>query len=144
METHSPLPTPLFSFSPYYISLAILTRRDFRPRLWALLRLGYIQTACSRVHRPTNLVAQLSMSSLAQLSLWLATFAGVSATGSFIQPPQPGPTGDFSNDPTYKIGSIMSVEWESNLTSMDLRLFQQYPLPDGVWTYTDLERMQRP
>ena len=143
METHSPLPTPLSLSAPIIYrlpsSLVVIS-----VRVWALLRLGYIQTACSRVHRPTNLVAQLSMSSLAQLSLWLATFAGVSATGSFIQPPQPGPTGDFSNDPTYKIGSIMSVEWESNLNSMDLRLFQQYPLPDGVWTYTDLERKQRP
>lgn len=90
-------------------------------------------------------VAQLSMSSLAQLSFWLAIlFASVSAQGTFIQPPQPGTTGDFSNDPTYRIGENMTVKWDSNLQSMDLRLFQQYPLADGAWQYTNIECRKQP
>jgi hypothetical protein len=38
----------------------------------------------------------------------------------------------------------MTVEWDSDLVSMDLRLFQQYPLADGAWQYTNIERKKHP
>ena len=81
------------------------------------------------------------MSMLVQISFWLAAFfAVVSAQGTFIQPPPPGPTGDFSNDASYKLGLNITIEWESDLQNMDLLVFQQYPSSATAWPVATIER----
>ncbi|GKT94952.1 hypothetical protein Ct61P_12802 [Colletotrichum tofieldiae] len=45
----------------------------------------------------------------------------------FRRPPGPGPTGDYRDNPVYTLGDKIDLQWEMNLESMDLVLWQQQP-----------------
>ncbi|KAH6889648.1 hypothetical protein B0T10DRAFT_38069 [Thelonectria olida] len=59
------------------------------------------------------------------------------AETSFSQPPSSGPANNFQDNPTYKVGEKIDLQWSSNLTSMDLVLWQQYPAKSANDFYYD-------
>lgn len=43
-----------------------------------------------------------------------STIRAVMATMVFVNPPEKGPTGDFSSNPTYTIGNTIEVVWSDS------------------------------
>ncbi|KAH7136880.1 hypothetical protein B0J13DRAFT_81994 [Dactylonectria estremocensis] len=60
-----------------------------------------------------------------------ALVAGVRSDASFVLPPSGGPAYNYQDNPTYKVGKTISVEWTSDLSSMDIVIWQQYPAGIG-------------
>ncbi|KAH6985821.1 hypothetical protein BKA56DRAFT_579176 [Ilyonectria sp. MPI-CAGE-AT-0026] len=68
------------------------------------------------------------MHSLVLLGLSLAAFIPtVRSESSFSQPPGPGPAGNYRDNPTYEVGEKIDIQWSSDLETMDLLLWQEYP-----------------
>lgn len=42
----------------------------------------------------------------------------------FITPPTPGPTGQFSDNNVYALGSTINLEWKTNYSTISLALWQ--------------------
>ncbi|KAH7125944.1 hypothetical protein EDB81DRAFT_810201 [Dactylonectria macrodidyma] len=60
-----------------------------------------------------------------------ALVAGVRSEASFVMPPPGGPAYNYQDNPEYKVGKTINVEWTSDLSSMDLVIWQQYPAAIG-------------
>ncbi|KAK7408870.1 hypothetical protein QQX98_008931 [Neonectria punicea] len=68
------------------------------------------------------------MNSLTLLAVALVAFvAGVRADSSFVTPPNGGPAGNYQDNPSYDLGETINVEWQTNLSSIDIVIWQQYP-----------------
>ncbi|KAF7543279.1 hypothetical protein G7Z17_g10872 [Cylindrodendrum hubeiense] len=68
------------------------------------------------------------MYSPALLGLSLAAFIPtVLSTSAFSQPPGPGPAGNYRDNPVYEVGEKIDMQWSSDLETMDLLLWQEYP-----------------
>lgn len=66
------------------------------------------------------------------LAVLIAVFSTtVASTSSFITPPPPGPAGNFQDNPTHKEGQQLEFQWTSDLKTLDLVLWQDYPTPGG-------------
>ncbi|KAH0594017.1 hypothetical protein MHUMG1_08340 [Metarhizium humberi] len=46
---------------------------------------------------------------------------------NFTQPPANGPNANYQDNPVYQQGQKIDVQWKSDLDTMDLFVFQQYP-----------------
>ncbi|EFY87362.1 hypothetical protein J3458_015491 [Metarhizium acridum] len=65
---------------------------------------------------------------LARFILFLCVFiAGVVGKTNFTQPPANGPNANYQDNPVYQPGQKIDVQWKSDLETMDLFVFQQYP-----------------
>ncbi|KAK2595656.1 hypothetical protein QQS21_006629 [Conoideocrella luteorostrata] len=58
-----------------------------------------------------------------------ALSTAVTCQSQFILPPPPGPPGNYQDNPTHKEGQKLEVQWTSNLSYMNLILWQEYPVP---------------
>jgi hypothetical protein len=56
-------------------------------------------------------------------------------TNFFLNPPFKGPSGDFSDNPSYTQGSVINLMWQTTWTSVSLQLCQQYD-NEGASCYT--------
>lgn len=56
-----------------------------------------------------------------------AFVVGVLGKSRFTQPPANGPDGNYQDNPVYALGKQVDVQWQSDLDTMDLILFEQYP-----------------
>ncbi|CAH0032783.1 unnamed protein product [Clonostachys rhizophaga] len=59
--------------------------------------------------------------------LWLCSF--VLSRNIFNKPPSGGLSGDYSENPTYQEGQQVEFLWESDVTYVDIGIFQEYPAP---------------
>lgn len=59
----------------------------------------------------------------------------VAADTSFITPPQPGNSGDFTQNPTYELGDEIEIKWKSNNKDVSIQMWRTYPL---------MSRLERP
>ncbi|KPM43184.1 hypothetical protein AK830_g3362 [Neonectria ditissima] len=57
----------------------------------------------------------------------VAFIAGVRADSSFVTPPNGGPANNYQDNPSYDLGETINVEWTSDLSSIDIVIWQQYP-----------------
>ncbi|KAH9903679.1 hypothetical protein F4778DRAFT_94638 [Xylariomycetidae sp. FL2044] len=78
--------------------------------------------------RPTSSAMRVL---LFQVLAGLAVIRPVFADTKFLRPPDSGPNGDFSDNPTYKIGDTLNIQWDTNLKEVDLLLWQS-PDDDGT------------
>ncbi|KAK2595352.1 hypothetical protein QQS21_006952 [Conoideocrella luteorostrata] len=60
-----------------------------------------------------------------------AFIANAVAKTSFIQPPSSGPDGNYQDNPHYRAWQDINIQWESDLASMSVMIFQQYPPGDN-------------
>jgi hypothetical protein len=84
---------------------------------------------------------------LVSLLVLLVNALVVSVVGlsNFTQPPPAGPNANYQDNPVYQQGQKIDVQWRSNLDSMDLILFQQYPAAGkGVQYLRKLRRKSSP
>ncbi|OAQ58324.1 hypothetical protein VFPPC_11659 [Pochonia chlamydosporia 170] len=66
----------------------------------------------------------MQSSSLICLCAFVVSVLGKSR---FTQPPANGPDGNYQDNPVYALGKQVDVQWQSDLDTMDLILFEQYP-----------------
>lgn len=65
--------------------------------------------------------------SLKSLVLVVSLAATVAANSTFVQPPNHGPGNNYQDNPVYKEGQKVDLQWQSDLDIMDLIIFQVYP-----------------
>ncbi|CAH0045398.1 unnamed protein product [Clonostachys solani] len=53
----------------------------------------------------------------------------------FNKPPSGGISGDYRDNPTYQEGQPVEFLWESDLTYVDIGIFQKYPVPSDNTAY---------
>ncbi|KAK7229416.1 hypothetical protein V2G26_001586 [Clonostachys chloroleuca] len=63
--------------------------------------------------------------------LWLCSFA--LSRNIFNKPPSGGLSGDYSENPTYQEGQQVEFLWESDVTYVDIGIFQKYPAPSDKY-----------
>ncbi|KAK5989463.1 hypothetical protein PT974_10984 [Cladobotryum mycophilum] len=79
------------------------------------------------------------MSLLLSFVALFTAIAGVYSESSFSQPPAAGPNSIYRDNPRYKVGQEIDLQWTSDLEYMDLLLWQQYPsAQQGQVGYTSL------
>ncbi|KAF7554776.1 hypothetical protein G7Z17_g2656 [Cylindrodendrum hubeiense] len=70
------------------------------------------------------------MYSRVSLGVLLATLiTSIRCESSFVLPPNAGPANNYQDNPSYNVGKTINVEWNSDLPSMDIIIWQQYPAP---------------
>lgn len=83
------------------------------------------------------------MYSLVPLAAIVGSFiTGVRSTSQFSLPPASGPVGNYRDNPSYEVGDHLDVQWTSDLDSMDLTLWQEYPMAnedDGTFWFKKLQ-----
>lgn len=73
-----------------------------------------------------------------QSQSWLAVvlaglFAIAVSDTTFLQPPGPGPAGNYRDNSVHTTGKEIQIEWTSTLARMDLIVWQDYPrTPEGT------------
>jgi hypothetical protein len=93
--------------TPLHHSNTMHPRRNRRPRSNGL---------------PCLFLLLLSIASSAQSS----SLSKRDQTNFFLNPPFKGASGDFSDNPSYIIGSVIDLMWQTTWTSVTLYLCQQY------------------
>ncbi|CAM1509572.1 Fc.00g033110.m01.CDS01 [Cosmosporella sp. VM-42] len=67
--------------------------------------------------------------------LFTAFISSVRCTSTFSVPGGPGPAGDYSDNPVYKVGDQKVFQWDSDLENMDLLIWQEYPTATETESY---------
>jgi hypothetical protein len=63
--------------------------------------------------------------------LWLCDL--VLSRNIFNKPPSGGISGDYSENPIYQEGQQVEFLWESDVTYVDIGIFQKYPAPSDKY-----------
>ncbi|KAF7557913.1 hypothetical protein G7Z17_g233 [Cylindrodendrum hubeiense] len=65
----------------------------------------------------------------------VAFISGARSESAFVQPSNSGPANNYQDNPTYAVGKTIDVQWTSDLSSMDIVVWQQYPISSDSTNY---------
>lgn len=92
------------------------------------LRLSSQLLSCLQIHYKQSTMQPVVF---AASFLWLCSFA--LSRNIFNKPPSGGLSGDYSENPTYQEGQQVEFLWESDVTYVDIGIFQKYPAPSDKY-----------